>query len=356
MALTKEDVARAGFGPIIAKDPANATARPTSVNWRGTWAMYVEEGSYELAHDGSSVESGTFVLQKPDVVVFTAESGVCPSLSAQPTTYDWSSAATGITWDLAKGGGCAGPQPLTQRSWSRAPRGQIVFGTGGDIFTADATADAAGLHRQQITQVNFDAKVFDIQPVWSPDGSKIAFHSDSGDNDLRPSSLALVNADGSGLTTLVARKGFVGRPAWSPDGTKIALLIDSAIFVVDADGSNLTQLFKEKAVPPVLDAPVWTPDGDRIVFWESTSRSGALLSMRPDGTDVHDLFDALPSRAKNFVPDFTPGGRWIVVSDAWYVGQADIFDHPVYLISADGSQVFQIVTYGAEPKWRPGTT
>ena len=58
-------------------------------------------------------------------------------------------------------------------------------------------------------------------PVWSPDGSKIAFASDMpggrGYFDIY-----VMNADGSDVTSVARSRADERRPAWSPDGSKIA--------------------------------------------------------------------------------------------------------------------------------------
>ena len=55
-------------------------------------------------------------------------------------------------------------------------------------------------------------------PTWSPDGSKIAFHSTrDGNNEIY-----VMNADGSGQTRLTNNPAAGLLPAWSPDGIKIA--------------------------------------------------------------------------------------------------------------------------------------
>jgi len=52
----------------------------------------------------------------------------------------------------------------------------------------------------------------DLDPAWSPDGSKIALASDrSGDFDIY-----VMNADGSGQTNLTNNPAADTKPAWSP--------------------------------------------------------------------------------------------------------------------------------------------
>jgi hypothetical protein len=57
-------------------------------------------------------------------------------------------------------------------------------------------------------------------PVWSPDGSRIAFVNQEGSD---ASTLWVMNADGTGTMELAAGFG-VDQPTWSPDGTQIAFL------------------------------------------------------------------------------------------------------------------------------------
>jgi VCBS repeat-containing protein len=83
----------------------------------------------------------------------------------------------------------------------------------------------------------------------------------------------VMNADGSGQTLLYAGDESVERdPVWSPDGTKIALSSDRStpsadgpnIWVVNADGSGATQVTKNGVVGSFQ--PTWSPDGMWLAF------------------------------------------------------------------------------------------
>ncbi len=67
-------------------------------------------------------------------------------------------------------------------------------------------ADGSGVTR--LTN-NADA---DRHPAWSPDGAKIAFHSDRDDNY----EIYVMNADGSDQTRLTNDAAHAYEPAWSP--------------------------------------------------------------------------------------------------------------------------------------------
>ena len=102
-------------------------------------------------------------------------------------------------------------------------------------------------------------------PAWSPDGTKIAFVSLSGDDGYNE--LRVMNADGSGLTSITARdEGALFRPSWSPDGRRIAFskcaLGACSIYTVNSDGSALAQLTSAGS----SFGPAWSLDGTRIAF------------------------------------------------------------------------------------------
>jgi Tol biopolymer transport system component len=75
-------------------------------------------------------------------------------------------------------------------------------------------------------------------PVWSPDGTRIAFVS----GGLSSGRLRVVNPDGSGQIDLTPEED-VSEPTWSPDGTRIAYRGSLGhVFVANADGSGRIEL------------------------------------------------------------------------------------------------------------------
>jgi Tol biopolymer transport system component len=91
-------------------------------------------------------------------------------------------------------------------------------------------------------------------PIYSPDGSKIAFTRWGGalkDASGDHSEIWIMNADGTGAKRLTSGS-YDWYPAWSPEGTKIAFERGGKILIMNSDGSELTQVTEGMY-------PVWTP-------------------------------------------------------------------------------------------------
>jgi WD40-like Beta Propeller Repeat len=98
----------------------------------------------------------------------------------------------------------------------------------------------------------------DVQslPSWSPDGTKIAFASTRDDPNPATcspcrSEIYVVKPDGTGLQRLTNTGGQNVKPVWSPDGTKIAFQTNrdgnQEIYSMNPDGSGQTNLTNNPA-------------------------------------------------------------------------------------------------------------
>lgn len=121
-------------------------------------------------------------------------------------------------------------------------------------------------------QITHDA--IDVEPVFSPDGSQIAFGRIVGDSpDGQLEAIYLVNSDGTGLREVVPARPAVEHPDWSPDGRYITFNIgpeyptapdSGAILSVKPSGHAL-RVLHEPTDGLRFFKPVWSPDGRQLL-------------------------------------------------------------------------------------------
>ncbi len=171
--------------------------------------------------------------------------------------------------------------------------GAIVFAkeVNRDFELFGVEADGTGERR--LTNLNGDA----VHPDWSPDGRRIVFEFDHKHAKPRPyCSIALINADGSGLTDLASGpRNCDNQPSFMPDGQRIAYVhYDEGkdlerIAVMNVDGSARRNI-KTPWRTGVTDPNV-SPDGRTITFvrLKEEGKQQALFSMRTDGSKLRRL-------------------------------------------------------------------
>ena len=167
----------------------------------------------------------------------------------------------------------------------------------------------------------------------SPDGLRIAystceFQTDSlasefvyyeGDHNLYHYEIATVGMDGESPGRLTENEHYDHYPVWSPDGTRIAFIANSRerlsqtdrwrLFTMSPDGSNVFQVSDKRAA---LYPPAWSPDGRRIAFAveePSAPYERVVYTVRPDGSEtgvsrVNRVFRAEGKPA--FLPSWSP--------------------------------------------------
>ena len=138
-----------------------------------------------------------------------------------------------------------------------------VYGFGARAYRGlqIATAELDGSDYRRLTES--DSR--DLNPAWSPDGTRIAFVSNRGDRYFR---VYIMDADGSNVVE-AAPYGATRpeRPLWSPDGFRLAFRLQGHLYTAPAVGGGAQGV----GSPTTLDGltwtdPAWSPDGEWLAF------------------------------------------------------------------------------------------
>lgn len=186
----------------------------------------------------------------------------------------------------------------------------------------------------------------DFRPMWSPDGTKIAFHSYEAGDVGGNAEIYSMNADGSNWVRLTRHEAADKFPCWSPDGEKLAFVSDRdgdyEVYTMAKDGAQVTQLTDN----PARDYfPAWSPDGKRIVFESNRDGKFELFMMDADGSNVVKLTDD-PSRDRYAA--WSPDGSKIAFTSE-RSGQPEI-----WIIDVNSRSLTQVTRDGGRsPYWSP---
>ena len=159
-----------------------------------------------------------------------------------------------------------------------------------------AAINLDGTGQQRLT-ANQD---LDHYPMWSPDGSRVAFIGERIDEESRrlKDGLYTMAADGSDVREVLppSSKGLSAAypPMWLPDGETLAFLGYEGetqpmrhIYTIRADGTQLSRL-----VAGPLSLPAWSPDLDRFAVAKFSGENGewvAIFTLAADGSDPIEL-------------------------------------------------------------------
>ena len=229
----------------------------------------------------------------------------------------------------------------------------LVFGVLVlSLAAASATAFAAAEDAQWLRY-----------PAISPDGETVVF-SYRGD-------LWTVPAAGGRATQLTIHAAHEFMPVWSPDGSKIAFASDRYgnydIFVMPAEGGAATRLTFHSASD---FSASFTPDGEHVLFWSGRLDAQSMVGYPRRGAQPElysvALTGGMPKQvlttpALYAVWDST--GTRMIYSDEkgleteWRKHDNSSFARDVWIYDAASGEHTQLTEFGADdrqPVWAPG--
>jgi Tol biopolymer transport system component len=165
-------------------------------------------------------------------------------------------------------------------------------------------------------------------PQWSPDGRRLVV----GSSDEAPEVPLVRTIDTA--TGKVVTLGSGEKPAWSRDGSRLAFLRDGNLFVMRPDGSEATQTLHP--IQPFVDAPRWALDDSGILFHYSPWGFGSIRVLGPDGRERHLAHGTRPT----WSPD---GSKIAFIGRVPSSGFVTIYE--VWVMNADGSDPHSIGEY-----------
>jgi len=248
--------------------------------------------------------------------------------------------------------------------------GLITFDAAGRIWVAER--DGSGRH-----PITF-GPALDSGPVWSHDGTRIAYVSqhgalaplevrvidERGDNgvtvarvltdpgpiDWSPNDRNLAfsaKLEGSLLPQLVLvsldrpEAHSIGPadlgardPIWSPDGRDIAFERanpEDGLWIIGVDGSGLRRLSTVSGSGEAFRRPAWSPDGRRIVFRAGGDGAHRIFTIDRDGRNERPLDSPF---LDNGSPAWSPDGSAIAWTGSAGPGNPP---HEIVIVDRDGS-------------------
>jgi hypothetical protein len=225
----------------------------------------------------------------------------------------------------------------------------------------------------------------DIAPVWSPDGSRIAYRSKTSDG---PGAIYMVDPGALSPSKVVDALALDDGLSWSPDGKRIAYA-DGKRGAADIYAVELSSGRVEPIISGTGDdlSPSWSPSGNQIVFsstrtgqadlWLIDLLTGQLSQITKDGGNTRPVMSPsgdrmawikqdrgvfvyfgatgevvqLPMpRLVRYAPAWSPDERYLAVTASDW-GSSDI-----YLMKADGTSTLLLTKRWKSdgmPAWSP---
>jgi TolB protein len=178
-------------------------------------------------------------------------------------------------------------------------------------------------------------------PVFSPDGTRIAFISTRDGN----SEIYVMNRDGSNVQRLTNNPAIDSTPTWSPNGAQIAFTSERTgspqVYIMNVDGSGLRRVSYET----YADRATWSPAPlNEIAF---AARTGPGFDIKILNIASGETRQITFGEGTNESPAWSPNGRHLAFMST-RAGRSQIFT-----VDRDGRNLRQLTREGnnTHPHW-----
>jgi len=262
-----------------------------------------------------------------------------------------------VPFDLKRLEVTGGRVPIVEGVWrtQTANTGAALFSvsdTGSLIYVPgppSASFDQSGLaltdRKGVVTPLKVSPGVYEYPRV-SPDGTRLVF----GTSDGKAGVISTYELSGATAVRQLTFEGNNRFPVWSGDGSRIAFQSDRegdpAVFWQSADGGIAQRLTTPD--PGTSHTPEsWSPDGKVLLFSATKGTISSLWTLSLEDRKA-ELFGGVTASTLPANAMFSPDGRWV----AYQFGQPGVTEGTLYVqpFPPDGTKQL-IAQQGGRPLW-----
>ncbi|HYR46096.1 MAG TPA: hypothetical protein VER78_03740, partial [Thermoanaerobaculia bacterium] len=237
-----------------------------------------------------------------------------------------------------------GSDPLTAANFTVSQTGVLAYGRGTQIgYRQLVWIDRSG---KLLGSIGPPGIYVDVN--LSPDGKRAAL--DTVNIEVGGREVALMDLTRGVMSRLTPGETADWSPVWSPDGSRIAFGVNQTATTWDlyqkpSSGAGKEELLLKSDSPKVPED--WSPDGRFLLYTVIQHASKREIWVLPLSGDRKGL-PVLQTPFDEFLPNFSPDGRWIVyVSDE--SGRPEVYVQTFPISSAK----WRVSTNGgSHPRWR----